>query len=370
MFRKIKNTAIQKNFDLKNACTFHIGGNARYFIKCYTIVALKRVVKICLRRSIHFKVIGNGSNLLFDDKGFNGAIIKFCDKHCCVKGQTMIASSGVDMADMIAVAKTHSLSGLENFVGIPCTLGGAIYNNLGANNVEISSLIDSVVTFKIKNCKSIKQTNINCKKHKNYYQKKHINNCKIFTNNCNKIYRNNYCKKHTNNYCKNINKLLINKKPKIIKNTYKILENSFSYRKNNFINKNEIIIGAKIKLISLNKNIVQKNIINNYSKKYNSQPLNNYSAGSVFKRGQNFLPAKIIDELGLKGTKVGGAEISQKHAGFIINTGNATSTDVITLINLIKQRAKDVYNYEFEEEIEYVPPTNQQYDNSPKRKSH
>lgn len=330
MFRKIKCMALKKNFDLKTISTIHIGGKAKYFVKCYSISALKKVIKICEKRQMYYKIIGGGSNLLFDDNGFDGVIIKYCEKSWYIKNNFLTASAGMEITNLIAIAKANNLSNLENFVGIPCTLGGAIFNNLGANNIDISTLLINVQTIKV------------CRK-----THKKINNKKKF----------NLSNNLTKNIIKNTKKLFNNKiSIKIKKYSHKILKNSFSYRKNNFLKKNEIIIFATIKLQELNKNIIQKNILKNHQKKYNSQPLDCYSAGSVFKRGQDFLPAKIIDNMGLKGMQIGNAQISTKHAGFIINLGNATCNDTLALIDFIKQQANKNFGKIFEEEIEYVSP--------------
>lgn len=356
MFRKIKGMKLKKYFELKNISTFHIGGKAKYFIECYNLQALIKIVKICTAHQLYYKIIGGASNLLFDDKGFAGVVIKYCNDSCIVNNDTITASAGVEMSNLIAVAKQNGLSGLENFAGIPCQLGGAIVNNLGANNVEISSLLTSATTIKpiVKNAvknKKRKKTSFELSK---YCKIISCNNKKINKINLNKNNSSNTNINQKSNNYKIKNKLKINN-IKINKNTINISKNSFSYRKNSFLCNNEIITSAKIKLIKLNKNIIQNNLTNNYQKKHNSQPLNCYSAGSIFKRGKNFLPAKLIDDMELKGTKIGGAEISTKHAGFIVNTDNAKCQDVLNLINFIKQKAKKIYNLNFEEEVEYVP---------------
>lgn len=312
MFRKIKGCQVRKNFELKKISSFHIGGMARYFIKCSNIPALKKTIKICIKHSLKFKVVGNCSNLLFDDLGFCGAIIQLNFNQQKIQGETIVASADILLCELLASAKNNGLSGLEYYVGIPCNLGGAIFNNLGANSHEICEIIDSVKTLKI-NFKNISRENSPHNLNKNK---------KIF---------------------------------KFVKNTHKIAKNSFLYRKNNFLKNFEIILSAKLKLNYLDKNIIQNKIINYLNLKTNSQPINLPSAGSIFKRGKNFFPAQIIDELNLKGRRIGGAEISKKHAGFIVNIGNATSEDVLKLIQYIKRKAWINYMLVFEEEIEYVP---------------
>lgn len=320
MFRKIKGCYVQKDFPLKNISTFHIGGNAKYLLTCSNLIALKKVIKICINHDIKFKVVGGCSNLLFDDLGFSGAIIKLNFGYTKIDQNYLTASSDNTISKLISITKQNNLSGLEYFVGIPCCLGGAIFNNLGTNKKEISELIDTISILKIKR-----------KNNKKINRKIKINTLKI-------------------------NRKIFNKKLiKFSKITIKPTKNDFSYRKNNFLGNFDIILFAKLKLINLDKNIIQNNLINFLNLKTNSQPLNQYSAGSIFKRGKDFFPAQIIDELGLKGVQIGGAKISKKHAGFIVNTGNAKCQDVLTLIDYIKHKVWTNCLINLDEEIEYVP---------------
>lgn len=131
-------------------------------------------------------------------------------------------------------------------------------------------------------------------------------------------------------------------------------EQQFSYRDTIFAKKNWIIVEATIQLKKGNKEeIVEKINANNMNRK-EKQPIDKPSAGSTFKRGENFIAAKLIDDCGLKGYKIGGAEVSTKHAGFIINTGNATATDVLELIKYIKETVKQKTGFEIQEEIQIV----------------
>lgn len=332
MFRKIKGCVVKKNLSLKNISTFKIGGNAKYFLICSNLVALKKVIKICINHNLKFKVVGGCSNLLFDDRGFCGAIIKLNFNHIKFDQNFLTASGDNAMSKLISITKQHDLSGLEYFVGIPCCLGGAIFNNLGTNKKEISELIDTITILKIK-----------IKNRKNTRKIKSL-----------KIEKNNTYNKSIKS-TKNKNKILNKKLIKFTKTTIKSTNNHFSYRKNNFLKNFDIILFAKLKLINSDKNIIQNNLIDFLNLKTNSQPLNMPSAGSIFKRGKDFFPAQIIDELGLKGVQIGGAKISKKHAGFIVNTGNAKCQDVLTLIEYIRHKVWTNCLINLDEEIEYVP---------------
>lgn len=294
MFKNIRDIETRYDYSLKNLSTFRIGGKTKYYIICHTLKALIKTLKACLKFNIKFKVVGGCSNILFDDLGFNGAIIKLKFNYIKIKKNKIKASSDISLGNLINLATKHNLSGLENFIGIPAHVGGAIFNNLGAFEKEISNNL-----IKIKYLKIIK------------------------------------------------NKLLI--KSKIIKNT------DFSYRKCNFLNNFDIILFSEFKLKYLDIDTINLNLFNYFNKKATTQPLNCYSLGSVFKRGNFPPPAKLIDELGLKGKRIGGAEISKKHAGFIVNINNATCKDVLALIDFIKKEVKTHFGYELKEEIEFLP---------------
>ncbi|MBQ8430759.1 MAG: UDP-N-acetylmuramate dehydrogenase [Clostridia bacterium] len=294
MFNSIKDVECFENYSLKKLSTFKIGGNARFYLECFSTMALKKCIKKCLKNNIKFKIIGNGSNLLFDDLGYNGAIIKIKNESVKLCSNQMLATASMHISKLLNLAINHNLSGLENFIGIPASLGGAIKNNLGAFGAEISNLVSQVTVLRFQN-----------------------------------------------------------QNHKIIK--LNISHKDFSYRKANFLELSDIIISAKLNLKKLDKTTILNNMTNCFKKKNDTQPLNRFSAGSIFKRNNDIIPAKIIDELGLKGVCINDAEISTKHAGFIVNNGDASSNDVLKLIEFIKHKVKEKYDINLEEEIEYVP---------------
>lgn len=299
MFKNIKNIIVKENFELSTISTIRIGGKAKYFIICKNISALKSTIKTCFKHNLDYKVIGGASNILFDDLGFYGVIIKLEFKKLKRYGRIIALSSDINLCSLINFCCQNNLSGLENFIGIPCTLGGAIHNNLGAFENEISNQIISVkyITIKISGKNKLK-----------------------------------------------------------IKNNHKkINKNDFCYRKTNFLTKNDIILSSKLKLNYLDKDSIILNLHNYFLKKSSSQPVECLSLGSIFKRGDFPPPALLIDKLGLKGYSIGNAEISKKHAGFIINKSNASSEDVKKLISTIKEKVKTKYGFTLEEEIEYLP---------------
>ena len=289
MFSKINNITIKVNEPLGNHCSFKVGGNAKYFIVAHTVDALLDCLETCKRHSIPHKLIGGGSNILFDDLGYNGAIIKYDENTKLIKNGLLQASSGCSLNELIQFCKSCNLGGFEFCVGVPAMLGGAIVNNLGAYSQEISAYIQHVT-----------------------------------------ILQNNKIKYLTNRDCK------------------------FKYHSSALQSQKLIVLGATFNLPLQNSQTTQTKMLQYFEKRKNSQPLNLPNAGSIFKRSENVIPAKLIDECGLKGTTIGGAQISTKHAGFIVNVENAKSKDIINLINLIKIKIYEKYSINLINEIEYI----------------
>lgn len=286
----MKNLEIYKNYSLKNLSTFKIGGNADLVFICHTTKAMLSCIKYCKTHNIKFKVIGLGANLLFDDCGFKGAIIVNKTNNINFENTSVTADSGVTVSNLISKCYLRNLSGFENLSGIPATVGGAVVNNLGAFNTSLADYVNFIEAVDLSNLSKIT----------------------LNANECN-----------------------------------------FAYRNSIFQTGKFVILKVKFNLSEDSKNNIHDRIVNAINKKVSTQPLNYPSAGSVFKRG-DIVPAKVIDELGLKGTTIGNAQISKKHSGFIINLGSATSNDVKQLINLIKEKVKKEYNKALTTEIEFV----------------
>lgn len=290
--KKFKDSIYIQNTDLKDYCTFKIGGKAKHLFIVYSISSLLNVCSYCNTHNIKYKIIGQGSNLLFDDKGYNGAIIVNESDKFIFRKSNLYVDSGVNINSIINASINKNLSGLECFAGIPSSVGGAVVNSLGAFNHQISDIVEYVIC----------------------YQKN------------------------------NLKKRIVLKKDKC----------NFGYRNSIFKNDNYIITRVKFTLNFDKKSSIIQRMKSSLNKKLISQPMRDYSAGSVFKRS-TLIPAKIIDELGLKGKKIGDAEISTKHAGFIINTANAKSKDVLSLVDYINNLVYNEYKQKFDLEIEYVP---------------
>lgn len=239
------------------------------------------------KQNIPITIIGNGSNILVKDKGIRGIVIKLNFNEVVKENNILNVGSGVLLVKLARIALDNELTGLEFACGIPGTLGGAIFMNAGAYGQEIG---DKVIEIKYMD--------------------------------------------------ENLNIRTITKE-----------ESQFSYRKSIFQKNDGIILNAKIKLEKgIKENIKKK--MDEYSKiRKEKQPLNMPSAGSVFKREENFIPAKLIDECGLKSYSIGDAQISSLHAGFIVNKGNATAKEITELIKYIQNKIKEKYNLIIEPEI-------------------
>ena len=148
MFSKINNITLKLNEPLSKHCSLKIGGNAKYFILAHTVDALLDCLEVCKQHSVNHKIIGGGSNILFDDLGYNGAIIKYDENTKFMKNELLHASSGCSLSELIQFCKNCDLAGFEFAVGVPAMLGGAIVNNLGAYNQEMSTYIQYVTVLK------------------------------------------------------------------------------------------------------------------------------------------------------------------------------------------------------------------------------
>lgn len=286
------NTDYLKNEPLSKHTSFKIGGNADVFVKIRNEDELCKICAFC-NDKYRLLVIGNGSNLLVNDAGFQGVVLHigliFSDMKM-IDDTSFICNAGAPLSTVCNFALSQSLSGLEFAYGIPGTLGGAVYMNAGAYGGEMSCVIEKV----------------------NYVT-------------------------------------LDGQKGSLDKD-----ELDFSYRHSVFSNSDKIITSAVLKLTKKDKKEISDLMKENMIKRKTKQPLEFPSAGSVFKRPEGYYAGALIQDCNLKGYTVGGAQVSEKHAGFIINIGNATCRDVKTLIGIIKQKVLDKCNVELETEIKFI----------------
>jgi len=270
--------------------SFKTGGNADIFIKAYSIDEIKSVLKISKENSIPLFVLGNGTNLLVKDEGYRGIILQVKLENIEINENEVIVGSGVKNGVLAKKLLDNSLAGFEFASGIPGTIGGAIKMNAGAYGGEMKDIVSEVTYLDF-------EGNV-----------------------------------HT------------------IENS----ECDFDYRYSRFFNEKAIILEAKLKLEKGSQEEIKEKMAEFSKQRKEKQPLEYPNAGSTFKRGDGFITAKVIDECGLKGYTIGGAQVSEKHAGFIINKGNSTSKDIIDLIEYVQMKVKEKTGKDIKLEIEII----------------
>lgn len=281
-FNALKSVAEQhrcdvfENASLKNYTSFKTGGECPLLITPKTSEALSAVLKAAKAFSVPFVILGNGSNVLAPDEGLKKAVIKIADGLTEIKfvaPDTIFCEAGVRLSSLCKFALENSLSGLEFAYGIPGTVGGAIFMNAGAYGGEMKDVVTKAL---------------------------HLD----FDGN-------------EGGFLKD--------------------ELRLSYRSSVYESGEYVITGAYFKLKSAPKEEIKAKMDDLASKRVEKQPLEYPSAGSTFKRPEGYFAGALIEECGLKGKSVGGAEVSEKHAGFIINKKNASSNDIKALIKLVKE---------------------------------
>ena len=287
----VKRNNILKNEPMSKHTSLKIGGIADYFIKVKSIDELKNVLEFTNKNKIETTIVGNGTNLLVKDGGIRGVVIKLELIDFKIKKMAnevlITVGSGMTLAALAAVALKEEIAGLEFLSGIPGTIGGAIRMNAGAYGSEMKDIV--VKTRYMTYDGKIKTLDLD--------------------------------------------------------------EHEFVYRNSIFSKLNVIIIDTTISVKKGNKEEIE-NKMNEYSiSRKNSQPLEYPNAGSTFKRKEGVITAKIIDECGPKGFNVGDAEVSTKHAGFIVNKGKATAKDFLELVEHIKKEIKNKTGLDLELEI-------------------
>lgn len=274
---------------LSSHTTFRIGGDASLFVSPADEDQLIGVISYLEKNGIRYFLLGKGSNVLFDDAGYDGAVVSTSklDK-ISVCGNEITAQCGASFTYLASVAAGNSLSGLEFAYGIPGSVGGAVFMNAGAYGSETAAVLKSSRYLDISDC-TVK--------------------------------------------------------------TLPLEEHLFGYRDSVFRHRRFIHLSSVFALQAGDKAQIRAYMNELMQRRRDKQPLEYPSAGSVFKRYPGRYTAQMIDEAGLRGLSVGGAQVSEKHAGFIVNKGNATSSDVIALVGKVREAIKDKYGIEIECEI-------------------
>ena len=282
--------------------TFKIGGPADVFIKPCDLNALEKILKCCCDRKINDVVVGNGSNILFKDEGFRGVVLNIGSKMESLEIQNetettaeIVVSAGTTLAKLAHFAMENSLTGLEFCWGIPGTVGGGVFMNAGAYGGEMKDVIvsSSYIDKNSGEKKVLQRDQMNLGyRHSCYMEEKLENNC--------------------------------------------------------------VITEARFKLSRGESSEINAKMKELMERRKSKQPLEWPNAGSVFKRPEGNFAGTLIEKSGLKGVFVGGAKVSEKHAGFIVNTGGATAKDVLDLIEVVRREVLEKTGYCLEPELKVI----------------
>ena len=277
---------------MKRHTTFRIGGPADFFLLPSTVDEVRGILEICREEELPYFILGNGSNLLVSDKGYRGVIIQLYRNfsNISVEGNEICASSGALLSQIAAAARNASLTGFEFAGGIPGTLGGAVFMNAGAYGGELKDVLKEAVVM--------------------------TEQGEILTLPVEKLdmgYRTSRIKKAG----------------------YLVLEARLVLEQ-----------GDMDKIRDITKDLTEKRV--------SKQPLEYPSAGSTFKRPEGYFAGKLIMDAGLRGYQVGDAQVSEKHCGFVINKGNATAADVLTLIENVREKVREQFGVTLEPEVKFL----------------
>lgn len=289
--QKISGLIVKKNEPMNKYTTYGIGGKAEFFVIPKSKQSLLEVISLLKKNKLKYFILGSGSNLLVSDKGFDGVVIsiKKSLEEIRIENSKLYVECGAMLGTVVKECIKNNLSGIENLVGVPGTLGGALVMNAGAWGGEISDKLESVEIIDDKNEVKI-------------LQKKDID---------------------------------------------------FSYRLSSFSN-NEFLVSATFNLEKKDKTEIEKKYELARQGRKNSQPTNVRSAGSVFKNPPDNSAGKLIELCGLKGYRIGGAVISEKHANFFINEQGSSASDMMNLIKYAQKEVFEKFNIQLETEVKFL----------------
>lgn len=283
---------IRHDFPLSRVTSFHIGGNADLAVYPADAEAFAYALDAVVQAGVPYTVIGNGSNTLVRDGGFRGVVFVTTDmRRVTIDGTQLTGGCGVLLGSVGTNASRAGLAGAEFANGIPGTLGGAVYMNAGAYGGQLADIVCETVCYDL-----------------DAKQVLHLDKA----------------------------------------------AQHFGYRHSVFMEKNYIILSATLQLTKDEPDAIRARMNDYLARRREKQPLEYPSAGSVFKRPEGHFAGKLIEDAGLKGLRVGGAEVSPKHAGFIVNVGGATARDVLELIERIREKVYAMSGVTLECEIRTI----------------
>ena len=277
---------------MKKHITFRVGGPADYFVMPKSVEEIKAVVALCREENIPYYILGNGSNLLVGDKGFRGVVIQIYREMSAIEvdGEMIRVQAGALLSRVGSAALEAELQGFEFASGIPGTMGGAVVMNAGAYGGEIKDVIVDATVLTPEG------------------------------------------------------KVLVLKKEDL----------ELGYRTSVIAKKDYIVLEANLQLKKGNKEEIRARMDELKVQRVTKQPLEYPSAGSTFKRPEGYFAGKLIQDAGLRGFQVGGAQVSEKHCGFVINKGNATAADVAELINQVSEKVMEEFGVRLEPEVKRI----------------
>lgn len=276
---------------IRNHTYTKLGGAADFFVMPESVEQIQEIVRFANEAEVPFTLLGNGSNLIVRDGGIRGIVMNLKKLNTIRhQGDMVIAESGASIIDTSYYALKQSLSGLEFACGIPGTVGGALYMNAGAYGGEIKDCLDHAI--------------------------------------------------------------VIDRSGELL--TLKNEQFDFDYRTSNIPDNDYIVVEAHFKLTKGNPAEIKAIMDDLTAKRESKQPLEYPSCGSVFKRPPGYFAGKLIQDSGLQGKGLGGAEVSTKHAGFIVNKDNATATDYIAVIEMVRKTVKEKFGVELEREVRII----------------
>ena len=287
---KKNNIQFSENEAMASHTSFKIGGGADLFVCPDSVDKLRFALSFAKEKGLPYFILGNGSNLLVSDKGIEGVVLStsYLKKLALLDEETVFAEAGATLASLCVFAKDNGLTGLEFAYGIPGSVGGALYMNAGAYGGDMAEVVSYAESVSPDDFSPLTRT---------------------------------------------------------------VSDMNLGYRRSIYEENGEIITGVYFKLKKGDKAEIADAMNTFISKRKTSQPLEFPSAGSTFKRPEGYFAAALIDECGLKGRTVGGAKVSEKHAGFVINAGGATCDDVLSLIEVIKNVVKEQKGVDLSTEV-------------------
>lgn len=282
---------VQCDVPMSRYCTFRTGGNAAVFASPGSASQMMNIVNFAKLSNVPYYVIGNGSNLLVDDRGYDGLIIHIGKNMSKVDvvDNVVIAMAGATLAKVASVALEHGLGGLEFASGIPGTVGGAVYMNAGAYGGEMKDVVTAT-------------TYVDKSGHMGMVRGE---------------------------------------------------EHNFGYRKSVF-GEGDVILMTTFELEYGDKDEISAKMADFNQRRKDKQPLEMPSAGSTFKRPEGYFAGKLIEDCGLRGYSIGGAQVSEKHCGFVVNKGCATTKDILDLIAHIQDTVFRKFGVRLETEVKYL----------------